>query len=145
MGILKQKRCEDYTFALCLLVRRCGFLCMTLSIMMPQLKISYMSISFQKHNSFLPPTSNITLFFTYSLCQGNSSGNIVNILPLSSKKARSKNIKEFKLTVWIHIYFGNFKYEDNFSRNNGKELLQPLFIGRLSSFLIFKYENDITF
>lgn len=75
---------------------------------MPQVRISFMSAGFQYHNSTLLPTSNITPFLTHSLSQGNTSGNIANILALSSKKARSKNIKESRLTVYTCIYHDSF-------------------------------------
>lgn len=118
---------------LLLFAQRCGFLCTPLSVLMPQIKISYMPTSFQHHNSVLPHS-----LLNMWLGQGNTSGNITNILTLSSKKAGSKNIKELRLTVFTHIYH-NFKYEYNFYELNSKELLQPMFTGRPSPFLIFSF------
>lgn len=78
-----------------------------LSVIMPQVRISFMSTSFEHHDSALLPTSNITPFLTYGSGQGNTSGNTANILPLSSKKAGSKNIRESRLTVCTHVDHDN--------------------------------------
>lgn len=119
---------------LLLFAQRCGFLCTPLSVLMPQIKISYICLLVFS----IIILSCLTPFLTCGLGQGNTSGNITNILTLSSKKAGSKNIKELRLTVFTHIYH-NFKYEYNFYELNSKELLQPMFTGRPSPFLIFSF------